>query len=261
MLHSEKIESERSIQVKMPWDSNTAKGFGLAILLLMFFYIISPFIKLDKVEARIDRPTIPGLVVLNLGDGDGTGLRKGNAAEEGAKGKGEKPKINLEHADKSPSNATKTSKQVLTDISQSNKITAVNTPVANNTNNSAITGDAPKNIGAPDGGSLNSGLSAKGKGNGLGEGLGDIDWGGGGSRTAKITKLPAMPKGVRSSAQIVLRFKVLPDGTVTSVFPTKKADPALEQAAVEALKQWRFNAIDPSKGIMVGTIPITFILK
>lgn len=260
MLHSEKIESERSIQVKMPWDSNTAKGFGLAILLLMFFYIISPLIKLDKVEARIDRPTIP-ITLLNIGKGDGTGLSKGNAAEEGAKGKGEKPKINLQDAEKSPSNATKTPKQVLTDISQSNKITTVNTPLANNTNNSAITGDAPKNVGAPEGGSLGSGLGKDGIGKGLGEGLGDIDWGGGGNRTVKTKKLPAMPKGVRSSAQIVLRFKVLPDGTVTSVFPTKKADPALEQAAVEALKQWRFNAIDPSKGIMTGTIPITFILK
>ena len=53
---------------------------------------------------------------------------------------------------------------------------------------------------------------------------------------------------------------MLADGSVSQVIPLQKADPALEQAAITAIKQWRFNRLSDDKE-MWGTIPLTFILR
>ena len=109
---------------------------------------------------------------------------------------------------------------------------------------------------------LASGLGSRGKGKGKGDGFGEIDWGGGGGRIVLNKVLPKFPDNVKSSSQIVLQFKVLSDGTVVSVIPIQKADPELEEAAIKALKKWRFNPLpDGQKEIMVGRIPLTFILR
>jgi len=50
------------------------------------------------------------------------------------------------------------------------------------------------------------------------------------------------------------------DGTVTSMVPLQKADPALEKAAMDALRQWRFNPIQEDIE-MEGRIPFTFRLR
>ncbi|MFW6232997.1 MAG: TonB family protein, partial [Bacteroidota bacterium] len=73
-------------------------------------------------------------------------------------------------------------------------------------------------------------------------------------------KVPKFPDGVSRSAKIKIRFTVLADGTVAQMVPLQKADPRLEKAAMEALKQWRFNRLENGE-TMVGIIPMTFRLR
>lgn len=75
----------------------------------------------------------------------------------------------------------------------------------------------------------------------------DIDWGGQGQRKIYSFSLPEYPEGVNKEIDIRLRFTILPDGTVGNIFPLIKADTRLENAAINSLRQWRFEALDPSQ--------------
>lgn len=252
--------STEGINIKLPWDSNTAKGFFVATIILILFYFFSPLLHNDDVPKIKEIKTVP-IELLNLGSGDGTGRRKGNLTAEGVKGKGENLSINIEDAQKTPTttNNQKVKNSNNTDVASDFK------PVdklSGDKNNSQIAGNDNKNVGDnKNGDDFGSGLGSKGSGKGLGDGFGDIDWGGGGNRVVLDKKLPKFPNGVKTSGQIILKFKVLPDGTVTSVVPLQKADPELEFAAIQALKKWRFNPLKDDAPIMVGTIPLTFILR
>lgn len=88
--------------------------------------------------------------------------------------------------------------------------------------------------------------STEGQGNKAeGEGsLGfDIDWGGKGTRRIYSYSLPAYPDGVQKEIDIRLRFTILPDGTVGTILPLTKADTRLENAAINSLRQWRFEPL------------------
>lgn len=96
----------------------------------------------------------------------------------------------------------------------------------------------------------NSKVTTPGKGNkAAGEGsFGyDIDWGGSGQRKIYSYVLPAYPEGVEKEIDIRLRFSILPDGTVGTILPLKKADTRLENLAINSLRQWRFEPLDPSR--------------
>ncbi|HKI77895.1 MAG TPA: hypothetical protein VKA26_05090 [Ignavibacteriaceae bacterium] len=96
----------------------------------------------------------------------------------------------------------------------------------------------------------NSQETAEGKGNkakGSGSFGYDIDWGGQGQRKIYSFNLPEYPEGVNKEIDIRLRFTILPDGTVGTIFPLIKADTRLENAAMNSLRQWRFEALDPSQ--------------
>lgn len=71
----------------------------------------------------------------------------------------------------------------------------------------------------------------------------DIDWGGKGRRRIYSYILPDYPEGVQKEIDIRLRFTILPDGTVGTIFPITKADTRLENAAINSLRQWRFEAL------------------
>ncbi len=75
----------------------------------------------------------------------------------------------------------------------------------------------------------------------------DIDWGGQGQRKIYSFSLPEYPEGVNKEIDIRLRFTILPDGTVGNIFPLIKADTRLENAAINSLRQWRFEALAPSQ--------------
>ncbi len=55
--------------------------------------------------------------------------------------------------------------------------------------------------------------------------------------------LPDYPSGVEKEADIVLKIIIAPDGTISRVFPLIKADSKLEIAAINAVKNWRFEAL------------------
>ncbi len=75
----------------------------------------------------------------------------------------------------------------------------------------------------------------------------DIDWGGQGTRKIYSYILPSYPEGVNKEIDIRLRFSILPDGTVGNILPLTKADTRLENAAINSLRQWRFEALAPGQ--------------
>lgn len=56
---------------------------------------------------------------------------------------------------------------------------------------------------------------------------------------------PPKPEKLESTTEIVLKFWVLPDGTVGRVIPTRKASAYLEGLASNNLKRWRFSPLPP----------------
>ena len=251
--------SNQGLNINIPWDSNTAKGFIAAILILILFFFISPFLYIENKPTIREIKTIP-IELLILGSGDGTGRRSGNLTTEGARSKGQNPTINIEDAQKTPNDvnnkkSTSTNTDLATDFKPVDKMSGEKNP-------SKVSGSDTKNVGDnKNGDDFKQGLGNNGNGKGAGDGFGDINWGGGGNRTIVHKDIPNFPNGVRTSGQIILRFKVLPAGTVTSVIPLQKADPELEYAAVQALKRWRFNPLKEDSPVMIGTIPLTFILR
>ena len=96
----------------------------------------------------------------------------------------------------------------------------------------------------------NSNISTSGQGNeSLGDGsFGfDIDWGGKGTRKIYSFVLPNYPDGVKKEVNIKLQFTILPDGTVGTIIPKIKADARLENAAINSLRQWRFEALSSNQ--------------
>jgi outer membrane biosynthesis protein TonB len=107
----------------------------------------------------------------------------------------------------------------------------------------------------------NSNVTSTGQGNkAQGEGsFGyDIDWGGKGQRKIYNYILPAYPEGVSKEVDIRLRFSILPDGTVGTIFPLTKADTRLENAAINYLRQWRFEPLDTTQAQVEQTAIIVF---
>lgn len=261
MYKSTLKETPKTLSLNIPWDSNTARGFAAALVIMTVIWLVTPFFDLGESGVGKVKPNTVPIELLNLGSGDGTGLKSGNLTKEGAASNGKKPKMNIEDAKK----AAKSSNKNVSDLDpeETSKLIASNDSPSNNDNNTKISGVDKETIGKESGTNLTgSGLRNKGTGRGAGDGFGDIDWGGGGNRIVLSKKLPRFPKSVKANAQIKLRIKVLPDGTVSQVIPLQKADPALENAAIAAVKQWRFNPLTgEDKKVMWGTIPLTFILR
>ncbi len=106
-----------------------------------------------------------------------------------------------------------------------------------------------------------SNISSEGQGNkSQGEGsFGfDIDWGGKGTRKIYNYPLPSYPEGVEKEIDIRLRFTIRPDGTVGTIFPLQKADTRLENAAINSLRQWRFEPLSPNQKQVEQTAVIVF---
>lgn len=247
------------ISIKIPWDKYTARGFGISLAIYLFLIFLFSVIKLPepKIDKNYEISRIP-IEMLNFGDGDGTGISKGNLSAEGRAYQSNKQPATLEDASKAgktilakaPSDA---------DFASASRI--IPKQIMNSEEqNKSTKGTDNKERGLQSGTEEGTGLGEKGIGPGAGYGFGDIEWGGGGNRRVLVKVLPKFPPGVNTSAQIRIRFTVAPDGTVTSMFPLQKADPVLEKAAMDALRQWRFNPINEDKE-MWGIIPLTFVLR
>jgi TonB family protein len=75
--------------------------------------------------------------------------------------------------------------------------------------------------------------------------------------------IPEFPPGVRRSAAVRIRFTVLADGQVGPAILVQKGEARLEKVALDAFRQWRFNALPSSAGNRVeqGVITFRFLLK
>lgn len=107
----------------------------------------------------------------------------------------------------------------------------------------------------------NSNVSTEAQGNQLnGEGsFGfDIDWGGKGKRQIWSYPLPKYPAGVYKEIDIKIMFTIKPDGSVGSTRLLTKADTKLENAALNSLRQWRFEPLSSSQKQIEQTAIIVF---
>ena len=86
----------------------------------------------------------------------------------------------------------------------------------------------------------------------------EIDFGGKGTRKIYSYTLPTYPEGVSKEIDVKLRFTILPDGTVGKIFPLIKADARLELAAINSLRQWRFEPLPSGSRQIEQTVVITF---
>ena len=74
-----------------------------------------------------------------------------------------------------------------------------------------------------------------------------FDWGGRGTRKILRWEKPKFPPGVQKEIDIKIKFTILPDGSVVSPIPLIKADTQLEDAAIQALKTWKFESLRPNQ--------------
>lgn len=258
-MYKSRFEPDATFDFQIPWDRNSFIGFSVSVTLAFLFVIFAPYLHIKDPEVRNIRIKSVPLVLLNFGEGDGTGMSKGNLQKEGASRKGETPPTELHDAN--APQVTKVSANVQdVDIADAAKFKPVDVVSADKDNNGEKGGSGSDDFGVPDGEINGTGLGSRGSGKGKGTGFGDIEWGGGGNRVVLQKHLPKFPDGVKTSAQIKIRFTVLPDGTVGKIIPLQKADPRLERAAMDALRKWRFNPLAEDIE-MVGTIPLSFVLR
>ncbi len=256
MFRSSRYETPTQVSLKIPWDKNTARGFLGAMIFMVLFYFFAPVIKVERPNVRdLKIETVP-VELLSFGMGDGTGRSAGNLTREGEANKGPESSSKLEDAKK----AAKTN-PATKDIDEAGQFVAKNELSAEKKAKEREGGSDNKNVGKRDGSNSGTGLGGSGIGEGAGYGFGDIEWGGGGNRIVVDKKVPRYPSGVNTSARIKIRFTVLPDGTVGRMIPLQKADPRLERAAMDALRQWRFNPLEEKDKVMVGVIPISFVVE
>ena len=86
----------------------------------------------------------------------------------------------------------------------------------------------------------------------------DIDWGGKGKRQIWSYPLPKYPAGVYKEIDIKIVFTIKPDGSVGSARLLTKADTKLENAALNSLRQWRFEPLSSSQKQIDQTAVIVF---
>ena len=73
--------------------------------------------------------------------------------------------------------------------------------------------------------------------------------------------LPVYPPGLQREAVVKIRFWVLPDGRIGQMIPVQKGDPQLEAITMQAMRQWRFNALPASEEPRNVQGIITFVYK
>ncbi len=86
----------------------------------------------------------------------------------------------------------------------------------------------------------------------------ELDFGGKGKRKIYSYIIPAYPPGVSKEIDVKLKFTIMPDGSVGRIFPVRKADTRLEAAAINSLRQWRFEALPSGQKQKSQSAIITF---
>lgn len=251
---------EESVAFNVPWNPFTARGFAIACGVVALLIILISFVDVTPIPYKLPENVIPdSSITLIFGSGDGTGGKHGNLKEEGTKKRGKTAPDPLDDAVSATKSSLIKKDAQASDPTQTTKLIPKK-DIASSTKDTSSNSGSTKSIGDPVTGSPDgTGLGRTGVGTGKGEGWGDIDWGGGGNRTVVYKKKPPFPDGAQP-AEIRIRFRVRPDGTVSTMIPLQKADPRLERAAMEALRMWKFNPIQGNNE-MTGVIPFQFKLN
>jgi TonB family protein len=240
-----------TMNIRLVWSPNVARGFVVAIVLLSIVLTISMCTKVTPPEPYTVRLSTP-VTLMILGEGDGTGARKGNLSAEGAAARGQQSPNPLQDAQRAASSQGKVQP---TDPSQSGRLIPTANVGRDGKPHEADAAD--RSIGGKDGKDDGTGLGWVGSGPGKGLGYGDIDWGGGGNRTVVSKVLPKFPPGTLNT-EVRVKFRVLPDGTVSLVWPVRRGgNPAVDQEVLRVMKQWRFNKL-PTNVDMEGAITFVF---
>lgn len=243
-----------NIELRLVWSPNALKGFLIACGVLAVAVIMSTCSRFDPPE-KINLKTSVPVTLLVFGEGDGTGLRKGNLQAEGAAQRGQESRNPLDDASKATQSSTGST--VAKDPTQTAKLIPTS-DVGKRGKEDEDDRTSELTIGSKTGTDDGTGIGWAGLGKGKGQGYGDIDWGGGGNRIVLNKVLPTFPPGTLNT-QVKIRFRVLPDGTVSMAWPVRRGgNPAVDQAAVQAMRRWRFNPLS-SQTDMEGTI--TFVFK
>ncbi|MFM7774144.1 MAG: hypothetical protein ACKO9V_04745, partial [Candidatus Kapaibacterium sp.] len=181
---------------RIPWDSNTFRGFLLGLVLLLLFVSMSPFIRIAAPALpSADTTSIPITILtqLRFGEGDQAGRSHGNLQREGAAAqaptkapryadasspaKGEKSsnakpastqdlQVNVQPVRRDPETARQSGSGSATETTTSTK-----NAIADNAS-TPVSGDRTNN---------ENGTGRGWSGSGSGAGLGyNIEWGGGG---------------------------------------------------------------------------------
>ncbi|MFP4528510.1 MAG: hypothetical protein ACLFQX_08175, partial [Candidatus Kapaibacterium sp.] len=161
MYRSSRHENTTSLNFNIPWDSNTARGFAIALAMTALMVLIAPVMQIDPPSAReIELNTIP-LEILNFGDGDGTGMSKGNLAEEGEIHKGREPQSNLNDAEIAAKTKLDRNATPQDPDAQSNFV-ARNELSSDQASSDQARGSNSRDVGSPDGSPGGTGLGEKG---------------------------------------------------------------------------------------------------
>ena len=113
----------------------------------------------------------------------------------------------------------------------------------------------------PSAGNTPYGIGSGEDGEGDGNGVFSMHWLHGMTRRKLSGELPKYPQGAAVSAQVRILTIVLPDGTVRSVQPQQKANRLLEDAAMKAVRFWKFEPLGSSLPQVEQTCIITFSFK
>jgi protein TonB len=227
-------------------NSNNVRqlSFSLSILLHLLLFV---FFLLWKFQVSYKAPEF---VELSFGNGIGSGSPGGGAL--GYEQFGETPK--LSEASGSATQETEKVKEIaLPKALHTDKESSVK-PSDKDTKSKVATPES--HAGTEKGVATNPGLGNGGEGPG---GFGfDINWGGNGTRRIYNYPLPGYPEGVEKEFNVRLRFTIRPDGTVGTIMPLTKGDTRLENAAINSLRQWRFEPLSPNQKQAEQTAVIVF---
>lgn len=237
-------------------------GFGAALCVLALLLITLNLLDITPYIRQPERITVP-IQLLQFGTGNPNLPSAGNLTAEGAVRKARQNPEPLEDARQSDRKVEETAtakpreytqlslvKPVKDDAKTSEKPAKLAENASSKTDIGSTTAPAT---------SEGEGLGRFGSGAGRGQGY-SLDWGGGGNRVVLHKELPKYPVGITTSAQIKMRFTVLPNGSVGMILPMQKGEPALERAAMEALRRWQFNPTNDGKD-MLGFITFTFRIQ
>lgn len=86
----------------------------------------------------------------------------------------------------------------------------------------------------------------------------ELDFGGKGKRKIYSYNIPEYPPSVSKEIDVKLQFSIMPDGSVGRIIPIKKADTELESAAMNSLRQWRFEPLPEGSKKAPQSVSITF---